>query len=123
MTVIRLPAQQEPQVDGRRPESVPLAPPADDAELVQAAAAGSLAAWSSLIARHSPAVWAWAVDYAVDGAVAAQISEVVWLRLAQSLGKLHKEPVASWQRPKVQAEGRLERTAPAARTEKAVGGI
>lgn len=125
MTVIRLPAaQQELQADEGRPDAAfPAAPTVgDDAQLVQAAAEGSIAAWSSLVARHSPAVWAWAVDYAVDGAVAAQISEVVWLRLAQSLGTLGGEPVASWLCRQVQAEGRRERSAQAERRAPAVRG-
>jgi DNA-directed RNA polymerase specialized sigma24 family protein len=69
---------------------------AEERQLVRAAADGSLQAWCTLVARHAPAVWAWAVDWTDDDAVAAQVSEVVWLRLAQSLLELQGTPVADW---------------------------
>ena len=108
MTVIRLDAhavQQRRRAQARRTAGgrTPAAE-VEDNRLVRSAAEGSVEAWFALVASYAPDVWAWAIGAGGDEEVAAEACEVVWLRLAQSLGALDGEPVAAWLRRQVVAE-------------------
>lgn len=72
------------------------------AALVRDAVAGDEAAWSGLVERFSPLVWAVACAHGLGAVEATGAARVTWLRLAQHLGQI-PEParVGAW----------LERTA------------
>jgi RNA polymerase sigma factor (sigma-70 family) len=65
--------------------------------LVAAAAAGDRQATEALIQRFSGLVWSIAWSYHLSGADAADVSQVVWLRLVENIGRI-REPrsVGAW---------------------------
>ncbi len=65
--------------------------------LVTAAAAGDSGATEALIQRFSGLVWSIAWSYHLSGADAADVSQVVWLRLVENLSRI-REPgsVGAW---------------------------
>jgi RNA polymerase sigma factor (sigma-70 family) len=64
----------------------------DLAALVAAAASGDAAAWDTLVRRYSSLVYA-ACRRRLGPADAADVSQTVWLRLVENLGRL-REPAA-----------------------------
>lgn len=75
---------------------------------------GDAAAWDRLVDRHAGAVWQRAVDAGLPPGVAAEVCELVWLRLAQSLPELLELPLEPWfDRTVAQERTRAERSAPA----------
>jgi RNA polymerase sigma factor (sigma-70 family) len=71
---------------------------ADDvAELVARAAAGDADAWSSLVTRFSPLVFAVGRGFRLEPADAADVTQTVWLRLAENIDRLSRpERVGAW---------------------------
>lgn len=67
-----------------------------DSELIGQALAGSRTAWQLLVDRYLPTVWGLARRATGDAAAAGVVSQVVWLRLVQSLAHLGPEPLAMW---------------------------
>jgi RNA polymerase sigma factor (sigma-70 family) len=67
------------------------------AGLVGRAAEGDEDAWNGLVERFSGLVWAIARGYRLDTADAADVSQTVWLRLVEHLGRL-RDPsrVGAW---------------------------
>lgn len=67
------------------------------AELVTAAADGDSRAWDALVERFAGLVWSIARAYRLSSADAADVSQVVWLRLVENLGRI-REPnsVGAW---------------------------
>jgi RNA polymerase sigma factor (sigma-70 family) len=61
--------------------------------LVLASASGDGAAWNELVHRYSPLVMAVTRSYRLAAADAQDVSQTVWLRLVEHLGKL-REPEA-----------------------------
>lgn len=111
MTVIRLAAhtvpqqrraQGRPQAEGARAAAAAV----EDRQLMRTAAEGSVEAWFTLVASYAPDVWEWAIGAGSDEQTAAEVCEVVWLRLAQSLATLDCEPVPTWLHRQVLAETR-----------------
>ena len=83
------------------------------ADLIAAAEAGDDAAWEALVDRFSSLVWAVARGHGLGPADAADVSQTVWLRLAEHLGTL-REPakVGTWLATAARFESlRLLRTA------------
>jgi len=71
--------------------------PADLGELVRLAAAGNERAWVVLVDRYSPMLWAISRSYRLTAADAADVVQVVWLRLLQHLPRLRQpHSVAAW---------------------------
>lgn len=62
-------------------------------ELVAAAGRGDEQAWSVLVARYTPLVWAVVNRFRLDRADAADVNQTVWLRLVEHLHRL-REPAA-----------------------------
>lgn len=70
---------------------------ADLAELMVAAADGDTEAWDVLLKRFSGLVWSIARVYRLGPADAADVSQVVWLRLLENLGRIRQpDNVGSW---------------------------
>lgn len=65
----------------------------DPALLVSAAAAGDPAAWNALVDRYAALVHAVCRRWRLDAADTADVSQTVWLRLVENLGRL-REPQA-----------------------------
>ncbi len=65
--------------------------------LVAAAASGDLRATEALVQRYSGLVWSIAWSYHLSGADAADVTQVVWLRLVENIGRI-REPasVGAW---------------------------
>ncbi len=90
-----------PRYRGSRPRLTDDPGPGDDRRLVgilvSAAAAGDARATEALIQRFSGLVWSIAWSYHLSGADAADVSQVVWLRLVENLGRI-REPgsVGAW---------------------------
>lgn len=61
--------------------------------LVTSAAAGDTRAWNALVERYAPLVHATCRRWRLDTADAADVSQTVWLRLVENLGRL-REPQA-----------------------------
>jgi len=61
--------------------------------LVTSAAAGDSAAWNALVERYAPLVHATCRRWRLDTADVADVSQTVWLRLVENLGRL-REPQA-----------------------------
>ena len=61
--------------------------------LVTAAAGGDTQAWNALVERYAPLVHATCRRWRLDDADAADVSQTVWLRLVENLGRL-REPQA-----------------------------
>jgi RNA polymerase sigma factor (sigma-70 family) len=67
------------------------------AELVHAAAAGDQDAWGALVERYASLVWNVARAHRLDAADASDVSQTVWLRLVEHLGRLRQpEALAGW---------------------------
>lgn len=67
------------------------------AELVAAAAQGDTFAWEELVARYSGLVWSVARAHRLPSADAADVSQTVWMRLVEHLGRLRDpEHVGGW---------------------------
>ena len=66
-------------------------------ELVRAAAEGDSEAWDALVERFGRLVWAITRAHGLGDADAADVSQTVWLRLAEHIGSL-REPdrVGAW---------------------------
>jgi RNA polymerase sigma factor (sigma-70 family) len=66
-------------------------------ETVGEACAGSQEAWDQLVARFSGLVWGIARAQSLDSSDAADVSQTVWLRLAEHIGALRDpERVGAW---------------------------
>lgn len=69
----------------------------DTGALVTAAAGGDKAAWQALVERFGGMVWSVARGYRLSRADAADVSQTVWLRLAENIGKINNpERVGAW---------------------------
>ncbi len=69
------------------------------AELVSAAHHGDGGAWDELVGRYSGLVWAVARAHRLGTADAADVSQTVWLRLVENLGRLREpERLGGWLR-------------------------
>jgi RNA polymerase sigma factor (sigma-70 family) len=67
------------------------------AELVTAAAAGNSGAWEALVERYSGLVWSIARAHRLSAADAADVSQVVWLRLVEHLDRIYRPgSVGTW---------------------------
>ncbi len=65
--------------------------------LVSAAALGDPRATEALIQRYSGLVWSIAWGYRLNGADAADVSQVVWLRLIENIGRIRQPgSVGAW---------------------------
>src|SRR3954452_218378 len=65
--------------------------------LLEAAAEGDEAAWHALVERFGPLVYSIARSFRLDGADVADVSQTVWLRLLEHLGRLRDpERVGAW---------------------------
>lgn len=66
-------------------------------ELVSVAASGDARAWNALVDRFAGLVWSIARAHHLGQADAADVSQVVWLRLVENLGRI-REPgsVGAW---------------------------
>lgn len=68
-----------------------------DGDLVQAAAAGDAAAWDQLVQRFAGFIWAISRSCGLRPSDAADVSQVVWLRLIEHLNRLREpERLRSW---------------------------
>jgi RNA polymerase sigma factor (sigma-70 family) len=66
-------------------------------KLIQRAGAGEQVAWDTLVERYAELVWAVARVLGLDCEEAADVGQVVWLRLVQRLGSLRQpEVVGVW---------------------------
>ncbi len=84
-----------------RPRSKPRAPRrlSDEraAQLVLAAAAGEQAAWGALVKEFSGLIWAVVRAYRLRDADAGDVVQLTWLRLVESLDRLHDPArVGAW---------------------------
>jgi RNA polymerase sigma factor (sigma-70 family) len=69
----------------------------DAALLVARARSGDEAAWSALVDRYGPLVHRVARSFRLNAADAADVSQTVWLRLIESVGRLHEpQHIAAW---------------------------
>jgi RNA polymerase sigma factor (sigma-70 family) len=69
----------------------------ETSQLVGRAASGDQAAWGELVDRYAALVWAVARRRGLDPQDAADVSQVVWLRLVQRLGTLRQpERLGGW---------------------------
>lgn len=67
--------------------------------LISAAGAGEHSAWDQLVDRFAPLVWAVARAHGLDARDAADVSQTVWLRTVESLGRIREpEAFAGWLR-------------------------
>jgi len=66
-------------------------PPVTD--LVARARSGDKQAWDALVERYAPLIWSICYRHRLDAADAADVSQSVWLRLVDQLGKI-REPAA-----------------------------
>ncbi|NHC13826.1 sigma-70 family RNA polymerase sigma factor [Motilibacter sp. E257] len=67
------------------------------AELVRAAADGDQAAWDEIVERFTGLVWGVARSHRLSPADASDVSQTVWLRLVEHLGRLREpEALAGW---------------------------
>ena len=64
--------------------------------LLRSAAQGDTHAWDALVDAYLPQLWRSTAEAGLDADAAAQVCEVVWLRLVQSLALLEDESVGSW---------------------------
>jgi RNA polymerase sigma factor (sigma-70 family) len=66
-------------------------------ELVALACNGDSDAWAEIVRRYEGLVWSVAANYSFRSADASDISQTVWLRLAQHLGRLtNPEGLKTW---------------------------
>jgi RNA polymerase sigma factor (sigma-70 family) len=69
----------------------------EDCELVNAAAAGDAAAWDQLVQRYAGLIWAICRSCGLRTSDAADVGQVVWLRLVEHLNRLREpERLRSW---------------------------
>jgi RNA polymerase sigma factor (sigma-70 family) len=67
------------------------------ASLVAGAAAGDRQATEALIERYSGLVWSIAWNYHLSAADAADVSQIVWLRLVENVGAIRQpESIGAW---------------------------
>ncbi len=65
--------------------------------MVRAAADGDVAAWEALVGRFSPLVWSIGRSYRLSAADAADVSQVVWMRLVEHLDTIRQpERLGAW---------------------------
>ncbi|MCW2778098.1 MAG: polymerase, sigma-24 subunit, subfamily [Frankiales bacterium] len=64
-----------------------------EASLLRGAVDGDRAAWDGLVELHLEDVWNLVAEQGTVGQDAAQVCQVVWLRLAQQLPRLAEDPV------------------------------
>lgn len=83
-------------VVGVRATRLLVSPPGRDRQLVRAAALGDEGAWDALVDVHGQLVWDVLRACGLGRGEAAAASELVWVRLAQSLTELSGEPLTSW---------------------------
>jgi RNA polymerase sigma factor (sigma-70 family) len=68
-----------------------------DAQLVAAAIAGERAAWNALVERFSNLVWAIARAHRLSSADAVDVSQAVWVKLFENLGRIREaSSVGAW---------------------------
>ncbi|MEU1913412.1 RNA polymerase sigma factor [Streptomyces massasporeus] len=67
----------------------PRTAPASPAELVADCLAGSQRAWAALVEQYSPLVWTVARSHRLDPADCEEVYQLTWLRVYQSLARLH----------------------------------
>lgn len=81
----------------RRPAGGPQAEGPAPGDLVHRAVTGDEAAWKALVDRFSGLVWSICRAHALDPGDAADVSQTVWLRLVDHLGRI-REPdrVGAW---------------------------
>jgi RNA polymerase sigma factor (sigma-70 family) len=66
-------------------------------ELVRAAAQGNQAAWEELVGRYSGLVWSVARSHRLGPADAADVTQTVWLRLVEHLGRIRDaDHIGGW---------------------------
>jgi RNA polymerase sigma factor (sigma-70 family) len=69
----------------------------EDEDLVRAAAAGDAEAWNELVRRYAGLIWAICRSCSLRESDAADVSQVVWLRLIENLSRLREpERLKSW---------------------------
>jgi RNA polymerase sigma factor (sigma-70 family) len=67
------------------------------AQLVKEAAVGNAVAWNGLVDRFSGLVWSIARKHRLATADAADVSQIVWLRLVEGLGTIRDpERIGAW---------------------------
>jgi len=67
------------------------------AELVRAAAGGDARAWEALVGCFSTLVWTIARSYRLNPSDAADVNQVVWLRLVEHLGNIRQpDRLGAW---------------------------
>lgn len=83
---------------GNGPQPTPAPPDEDDVgDLVRAARAGDAHAWDALVTRFARLVYAVALRCRLDPADAADVSQTVWLRLAENLHRINEPSrVGAW---------------------------
>src|SRR5262245_15119810 len=65
--------------------------------LVGAATAGDESAWNALVDRFAPLVYAIIRGFRIEAAEAEDVSQTIWLRLVEHLGRLRDpERVGAW---------------------------
>jgi RNA polymerase sigma factor (sigma-70 family) len=70
---------------------------ADVVQLVHGAADGDDNCWNELVDRYGRLIWSVARGFRVSGTDAAEITQTVWLRLAENIGRIESpERVAAW---------------------------
>ena len=69
----------------------------DIVQLVHGAAAGDQNCWDELVERYGRLIWSVARGFGISGTDAAEISQTVWLRLAENINRIQSpERVAAW---------------------------
>lgn len=67
------------------------------AELMERASAGDQEAWNGLVERFERLVWSIIRGFRLDEATTRDVSQTVWLRFVENLGRIHSpEAVGSW---------------------------
>jgi RNA polymerase sigma factor (sigma-70 family) len=68
----------------------------DAATLVVQAAVGDQGAWSRLVDHYARLVWAVTRSFRLSDSDAADVSQVVWLRLLEHINRVDPERVGAW---------------------------
>jgi RNA polymerase sigma factor (sigma-70 family) len=69
----------------------------ETAALVLGAASGDTTCWDALVERFGPLVWSVTRSFGLSAADAAEVTQTVWLRLAEHLDRIkHPERVGAW---------------------------
>jgi RNA polymerase sigma factor (sigma-70 family) len=66
------------------------------ATLVNQAAAGDQGAWSQLVDHYARLVWAVTRSFRLSDSDAADVSQMVWLRLLEHINRVDPERVGAW---------------------------